>query len=78
LPFRLRIDDPVRAKKLIDEGVPAGGVAERRGRAGQIELVARVRTAQCFDKFAAKDATEDLHGQKEALILRTNPALAIR
>src|SRR2546425_296012 len=75
---RLRVDDPVGVEKPIDEGAPTGGVAECRRGAGEVELVAHVRTAECGDEFAAKHTTEDLHRQEKARVLWTDPALAIR
>ena len=74
----LGIDDPVGLEERVDEGVPLRRVAQRRGGAREVEFAAGVGAAQRLDKLAAKYATEDLHRQEEAGVLRTNPALVIR
>src|SRR5262249_37337879 len=73
----LRVDDPVLLEEGIDEGVPVRRVAQVFGPAGEVEFVPVVRTAERFDKLAPKDATEDLHGEEEARVLRVAPSRVI-
>ncbi len=65
-------------KQLVDEGVPADGIAEGPGGAAEIQLASGVRATQPLNEFAAKDPAEHLHRQEEARIFRANPASAIR
>ena len=59
---RLRLDDPVGLKERVDEGVPLRRVAQRRGGAGEVELVTVVGTSQGVDTLAAKHPTQHLDG----------------
>ena len=74
---RLGVDDPVGLEERVDEGVPLRRVAQVLAAAGEVEFVPVVRASERLDKLPAKDATEDLHGQEEAGVLRANPALVI-
>src|SRR5262245_16727881 len=47
------------------------------GRPGEVKFLARVGPAQGRHKFSAKHPTENLHREKEAGVLRSNPALMI-
>ena len=75
---RLGIDDPVGLEERVDERVPLGRIAQALGRAREIEAAACIRPAERRDKLATTHATEDVHGQEEAGVLRADPALVIR
>ena len=75
---RFRIDDPVGLEERIDKGVPLRRIAQALGGAREVEVAARVGSTERGDKLSAKHATQDLHGEEEAGVLRTNPAPVIR
>jgi len=75
---RLDVHDPIGAKQRVNEGVPLGRLAERRRDAAEVQLAARVRTAEALDEFATKHPTQNFHGQEEARVFRVHPALVIR
>ena len=75
---RLGVDDPVGLEERVDEGAPLRRVTQVLAATGEVEFVLVVRAAERLDKLPAKDATEDLHGQEEAGVLRMDPPLMIR
>jgi len=73
----LRVDHPVGVEERVDEGAPRSRRAQVLAAAGEVKFVAVVGAAKRLDILAAKDLTEDRHGQEEARVRGVNPALAI-
>src|SRR5262249_21594722 len=73
----LGIDDPILTVQATQQLRKLSRISERGGRTGTMKYLAAVQAFQSRQKFPAKDAAENLHGEEERRA-RTDPTTVVR